>query len=148
MGGLGMTGGRGSRGGLATATSAGVHSKLLSQISSGPLRLNPCRQSTPQVQVMTFPSLKLANLLYTSAKPLRIHGLSEKDESKSVPGSCSASEGSAAGLLTNMIQALSMVSLVALRAAASAVPTVAATSSPFWQLLCANALTNGVHNSS
>jgi hypothetical protein len=46
------------------------------------------------------------NLLYTSAKPLRIHGLSEKDESKSVPGSCSASEGSAAGLLTNMIQAL------------------------------------------
>ena len=46
MGGLGMTGGRGSRGGLATATSAGVHSKLLSQISSGPLRLNPCRQST------------------------------------------------------------------------------------------------------
>lgn len=46
------------------------------------------------------------NLLYTSAKPLRIHGLSEKDESMSVPGSCCASEGSAAGLLTNMIQAL------------------------------------------
>ena len=58
-----MTGGRGSRVGLATATSAGVHSKLLSQISSGPLRLNPCRQSTPQVQVMTFPLLKLAPVL-------------------------------------------------------------------------------------
>ena len=104
MGGLGMTGGRGSRGGLATATSAGVHSKLLSQISSGPLRLNPCRQSTPQVQVITFPSLKLAPVLSLHASLTRNGGWAATNAIRHMCPNGKTSHGASWNLYTNYTQ--------------------------------------------